>query len=399
MTGPQLLAADLLAAAAAAPEPVLPWRLFAAETVTGRIIEDIPLVGTPQWNYGINQAGALQVTVPIGAIHKQTLRALLDYWRISWGLSWGSHIFQAGPVVTSRFNDAEGPPTLSVGAAGIWSLFTTKRVLANPAWVGTNLAAAEADVNLTSLSLHTIAKRLVQNDMTRNGSLPIVLPADIAGTAERTYPGYDMAYVGERLAQLTQVIDGPEVEFRPEYTDDTRTAIRWKMRIGNPRLGNLGLPHAWDYGRGALTHVDEDSDGSQQQFRVWARGNGMERSLLYGYHADTSLVAAGWPQLDGIDNDHSSATETATLNGWARADVETYRTPVVKLAARIRLDGRDGRGQATGSPAVSEVEVGDNAAFNVRDHRWLPDGEYGQRIIGVSSGGDFQTAQLTLQGA
>jgi hypothetical protein len=385
------------AAAAAPSQPRIPWRLFVAETVTGRIVEDVPLVGTPQWNYGVNQAGALQVTVPIGAIDKRTLRALLDYWRLSWGLAWGGHILQCGPVVTHKFSDVDGPPTLTVGAAGIWGLFTTKRVLANPAFVGTNLALETADTILTGLSLHTIAKRLVQNDMTRNGSLPVTLPSDIAGTAERTYPGYDLAYVGERINQLTQVIDGPEIEFRPEYTSDTRTAVRWKMRIGNPRLGNLGVPHAYDYGR-ALTHVDEDGDGSQQQFRTWTRGNGMERGLLLGHHADTSLVSAGWPRLDNLDNDHSSATDVATLNGWARADVETYRRPIIKLAAKVRLDGTNGRGEATGAPAVSELEVGDNGTFNIRDHRWIADGQYTQRIIAVNSGGDYETAQLTLQG-
>lgn len=375
------------------PEPT--WRLFVAETVTGKIIRDVPFVGNPPWSYGLNMAGALAPTVPIGAIDKAALRALLDYWRLSWGLSWGSYIWQCGPVVTYRYDDVDGPPVLNVGCAGIWSLFSTKRVVANPSWTGLNIADADADTTLTSLSLHTIAKRLVQNDMTRNGNLPIVLPSDIPGTQERTYPGYDLAYVGERLAQLTQVIDGPEVEFRPEYTDSSRTVVQWRMRIGNPRLGNLGLPHAFDYGR-ALTHVDEDGDGSQQQFETWARGNGMERSLLTGHYADLSLVPTGWPKLESVDGNHTSATEQATLDGWAQADVQTYKRGITKWAGRVRIDGTDGRGEVTGSPSLDTVAAGDSAFFQLRDHRWIPDGVYGQRILSVSSGGDLVTAQLGL---
>jgi hypothetical protein len=298
-------------------------------------------------------------------------------------------------VVTYRYSDSDGPPTIDVGCSGIWALFSGKRVIANPAWTGTNIADATADVTLTDLSLHTIAKRLVQNDLTRNGNLPIVLPADIAGTSERTYPGYDLAYVGERLAQLTQVIDGPEVEFRPEYTDSTRTFVQWRMRIGNPRLGNLGLPHAFDYGR-ALTHVDEDGDGSQQQFETWVRGNGMERTLLTGHHADLSLVSSGWPKLENVDGGHTSATEQDTLDGWARADVDTYKRGMTQWAGRVRIDGTDGRGRRTGSPALNIVSAGDSAFFQVRDHRWIPDGVYGQRILSVSSGGDMTTALLGL---
>lgn len=379
------------------PVPELPWRLFVAETVTGKIVRDMPFVGYPQWSYGLNQAGALSLKVPIGPIDKTELRSLLDYWRLSWGLSWGNHIWQCGPVVTYRYGDAEGPPTIDVGCAGIWALFSSKRVIANPSWTGVSLAEPAADVALTNLSLHTIAKRLVQNDLARNGNLPIVLPSDITGTQERNYPGYDMAHVGERLAQLTQVIDGPEVEFRPEYTDSTRTYMQWTMRTGNPRLGNLGLPHAWDYGR-ALTHVDEDGDGSKQQFRTFVRGNGMERALLIGHFEDTSLVGLGWPMLESIDGNHSSATEITTLSGWAQADVQTYRRGTNTWSARVRIDGTDGRGRRTGAPALDIVSVGDNATLNMRDHRWIPDGLYGQRILAVSSGGDLATAQLGLQG-
>jgi hypothetical protein len=378
--------------------PAPTWRLFVAETVTGKIIRDVPFVGYPQWSYGLNMTGALSANVPIGAIDKAALRALLDYWRLSWGLSWGDYIWQCGPVVTYRYTDVEGPPVVNVGSAGIWALLNTKRIVANPAWAGTNIADDDADSSFTTMSLHTIAKRLVQNDMTRNGSLPIVLPSDIAGTQERTYPGYDLAYVGERLAQLTQVIDGPEVEFRPEYTNSSRTAIQWRMRIGNPRLGNLGLPHAFDYGQ-ALTDVDEDGDGSQQQFETWARGNGMERTLLTGHYADTSLVSVGWPKLEAVDGNHTSATEQVTLDGWARADVETYKRGITKWAGEVRIDGTDGRDKDTGSPSLDTVSAGDSAFFQLRDHRWIPDGVYGQRIISVASGGDLTTAQLGLMEA
>lgn len=386
--------------------PVGPgWRLFVASTVTGQIVGDVPFSGTPSWDSGINVTGRLEVQVPLGGgsaaeggIAKTDLWPYLDYWRWSWGLAYDAYICQCGPLVTYQFSDEAGPPTVRIGCTGLWGLFTNKRLLINPAWTaGTPITDTSADTVLTDLTLHSIARRLVSNDLTRNGSLPIVLPAEITGTETRTYPGYDLANVGERMQQLTQVINGPEIEFRPEYTDSTRRAVRWPMRIGNPRLGNLGLPHAFDYGR-ALTHLDIDADGSAQQFDTWVRGNGTERGLLTGRYTDTSLVAAGWPNLENVDNNHTSDIEPATMNGWAQADVQTYRTGMSLASATVRVDGSDGRGdQLSRSPSLDLIAAGDTATFTITGHRFVRDGTYAHRILGISSAQGLPYANLKLQ--
>jgi len=405
VTGPINFAAYTpLTAAPVRPAPAIPWRAFVCETVTGEIKGEIPFIGKPQWDYGINSQGSLTLTVPIGrgggALTKEDIRALLDPWRFSWGIAWGGYIVQCGPMVGYQYSDsASGAPSVRISCVGIWGLFTTKRILANPGWNATTgkITDPEADINLSGLSLHTIAKRLIQFDMQRNGSLPIDLPADIPGSSTRNYPGYDLAYVGERLAQLTQVIDGPEVEFRPRFTDMTHTKVEWEMRVGNPRLGNLGRPHAWDYGN-ALREVNEDGNASKVAFRWWARGNGMERGLLVGKAQDlTPVSAANFPVLESVDGQHTSVTEEATLQSWAEADVATYQKTVVTRSATVSVDGTDGQGRITGSPRFDLVQVGDTATFNIRDHTFIPDGVYGQRIIRVSSGSE-SVVNLGLQG-
>lgn len=378
--------------------PALGWRAFVVETVTGRIIADIPYIGVPRHTSGLNVTGDLNLTIPVGgnAITKDLLRSYLDPWRFSFGLSWGAHIFQCGPLVTYQSQTSGNIATVQIGCAGIWALFTLKRLLVNPAWAGADITAPEADTVLSGLSLHTIAKRLVENDLDRNGDLPIVLPTDIAGAESRTWPGYDLAYVGERLGQLTQGLDAPELEFRPRFTDQTQMAVEWPMRIGNPRLGDLGLPHAWEFNQ-ALTNLDEAVDGSRQQFRSWVRGNGMERGLLTGVAEDTSLVDVGWPMLEAVDGSHTSTTELSELSGWAQANVLAYRSPVRTWSAEVRIDGTDGRNQTTGSPPISVVASGDTARIGVNGHPWIPDGLYGRRIIGIQSGQSAETVSLVLQ--
>jgi hypothetical protein len=391
-----LLSAGVLAAPLPPAVPAVPWRVFVAETATGRIVADVPYVGVPSWSYGLNMVGDWQVTVPIGAIPLEELESLLDYWRFSWGISWGNHILQYGPLVTDTYRDQEGPATMRVGGVGMWGLFLTKRLLVDPGFVGRFIADETADTILTGLSQHTIAKRLVENDMTRNGSLPITLPADIAGTEERTFAGYDLAYVGERLAALTQGIDGPEIEMRPEYTDSTRTAVHCVMRIGNTRLGNLGLPHSWDYGRGALTHVDVDSDASRRQNRSWVRGNGMERALLTGWYEEP-VPSATDLRLEVVDGGHTSETTQSTLDGWAQANVLTYRRVTRLWSAQVRMDGTNGRNELTGSPSIDLVSAGDTCTMTLAGHRRIPDGTYGRRVLAVRPGDNTDLVRLTLQ--
>lgn len=383
------------------PIPDVPHRMFVASTVTGEIVADVPFVGTPRWQYGLNLSGGLTPTVPLGALSKQDFDDLTTPWRWSWGLAYGSHILQCGPVVTDQYTDQEGLPTADVGCTGLWGVFA-RRILLNPAWTeGQNVADPLADVTYTNLTLRTIAKRMIQGDLTRAGhGLPIVLPDDDpAGTSERTYPGYDLATIGERLTQLTQVIDGPEIEFRPEFTSSAQRAVQWRMRIGNPRVGQLGYPHAWDYGN-ALSHVDYDRDGSQQTMAHVERGNGMERGLLTGYQDDKTLVGVGgysWPELETVGSTSSSVTEQATLQAKADGQVATYARPIVTWSATVRMDGTNGQGWQTRSPSIDQVAAGDNATFQLQGHRRIPDGSYQRRILGVSSGPNLYSAQLTLQ--
>lgn len=372
------------------------YRLFVASTVTGDIVADIPWVGLPRWEYRLNSAGSLTATVPVEAMDMADFDELTSSWRWSWGWAWGSHILQAGPVITDRCNDVAGPVTAEVGCGGLWSLFM-RRVLIDPLWIeGQNVALTDRNFSLKTLK--QIAKEMILGDLIRAGhSLPIVLPADdAASTHARSYPGYDLAFVGERLSQLTQVIDGPEVEFRPRFVDETQRKIEWEMRVGDPRLGQMGYPHVWDYGR-ALQAVDYDRDGSSQSFGHFERGDGSERGLLTAYQDDkakVNLAQYPWPDLET-----TRSAESGTVDLQAKADgyVATHGRAIVDWSATVRMDGTDGQGQQTASPSVDTVRAGDTATFRMDGHRRIKPGSYGRRIIGASSGPSLDSINLALQ--
>lgn len=375
------------------------YRLFCASTVTGDIVADIPWVGLPRWEYRLNSAGSLTASVPVDAMDLADFDELTSSWRWSWGWAVGSYILQAGPVITDRCPDVAGPVTAEVGCGGLWSL-EMRRALINPTWVeGQNVA--ETDRNFTLKTLRQIAKEMVQGDLARTGhSLPIVFPADDPpSTHERNYPGYDLAFVGERLSQLTQVIDGPEVEFRPRFVDNTQRKIEWEMRIGSPRLGQLGYPHVWDYGQ-ALQSVDHDRDGSNVTFGHFERGGGTERGLLTAYQDDkTKVNLAGypWPDVETAGSSSTSDSDTVNLQAKANGVIATYSQANVTWSATVRMDGTDGQGNPTASPTIDVVSAGDTGYFRMDGHRRIKAGSYGRRLLGASSGPSLDTAQLALQ--
>jgi hypothetical protein len=162
------------------------------------------------------------------------------------------------------------------------------------------------------------------------------------------------------------------------------------MMIGNPRLGQLGYPHVFDYGH-ALAALSVTVDGTAMTFRHLARGSGQDRSLVYGDSgADDALINAGFPALANADSDHASTGDVNLLNSYATATQATYRTAVRSFTATCRVDGNDV------SPALTALSVGDTAIFSVRRHSALPDGDYPVRILQLASGPDSSTYAMTV---
>src|SRR5690606_16860233 len=171
----------------------------------------------------------------------------------------GDRVLEAGPIWSHSSN--ADTRRLTIRAAGLGSLWD-HRVVMKVLATGEN--PAETSLSWSGLSLATIAKRLVQTAMAHaGGALPLDLPADVAGTDERTYPGYELASLGQRLEELMGVIDGPDIAFRPYLAED-RLGIRWRMVTGDPLLTQPGADWTWDTStvHGATTGLSIDRDAT-----------------------------------------------------------------------------------------------------------------------------------------
>ena len=242
-------------------------------------------------------------------------------------------------------------------------------------------------------ALADIARDLVALAQSHTGgSLPIVMEPDEGGVNTRTYAGHELARVGERLDQLTGVLNGPDIDFAPRFTAD-RQGIEWVMRTGTTSDPLLHQPdsstsfgdgdHVWDARapRSGIRSLDVVRDAGGLAYRSWASGNGTGESLVIAMEEDLSLIANGYPLLEATTT-HQSVEDPATLDLHAVSDLIGSMRPWTTWALSVRGDRR---------PLLGSYRPGDWARVWVpADHLYLSQqlaaGFYRTRILGFSGG-------------
>lgn len=357
------------------------------QTTTGRVLYDIDLAADPSWSVALNGWNdGWQVATPLTDRATATkVREWAERWYCSVAILWDDVVCQAGPITQNpEFGFIDEMPVVIVTGKGFWENLN-QRVLHernwNPALVP--ITDPTADLSITN-SLGNIAITIVFHGTTmvyRPGSgLPLDMAAldPAGGTNVRNYRGYETASVGQRLQELTQVENGPDIYFRPSLTTVSGVRyIRHLMMAGFPYLVQGGAPPLFDLGS-SMADLGIVADSSPLITTSFVKGTGNEAGQLYGYATSADLTTKGWPLLDQVDSSHSSASDPTTLSSWARANVAQYSRKVEQWKPRIRLDSE---------PMFGTYVPGHFGSYVVNDHPWIPDGTYTSRILGVSSAG------------
>jgi len=355
------------------------------QTTTGRVLYDVDMVNDPTWTASLNGASeAWQLATPL---EDNTDRVRVREWAerqfSSVAVIWNGTVCQAGPITENpEFSMIDDMPVAIITGKGFWENLNG-RVLHNRTWnPTTGIASSTADLTIVD-SLPNIAREIVYqatNMTVRTGSaLPVDLPTPVASdTNTRTYHGYETASAGQRLQELTQVEYGPDIFFQPYLvTAGSTRYVRHKMLIGNPYLIQGGAPPLFDLGS-SMVDLAVAGDSSPLVTTSFVKGTGNEAGQLYGYATSADLIGKGWPLLDFVDSSHTSASDTATLNSWARANIAQFSRKMEQWKPRILLDS---------DPRFGTYIPGHFGSYVVNDHPWVPDGMYTSRILGYSSAG------------
>lgn len=341
---------------------------------TGRIYGEIDVTGT-DWAQTLNTGGSVdQVTVPDAEI------ARLDLWRNApaartfLAVEVNDRIQEAGPIWSRSYDWETG--TMTLGAAGLWSLFDHRmvvKVLAAALQVRTG--ADLGSVTLTGADLGEIARALVALAMSHvGGDLPLDLPDPRPGDAHtETFNGYELLILGDQLRRLTQrQTAAPDIRFTAYRDPDDRRFLRWRMETGTeaaPQLSQVGADWVLDTTarRGPVLGIGLDEDATVMGFRGWEIGTGSEEDQRMAMAYDPTLVTSGSPLLE-VEESRTSDSEQDTLDGYASQLVARSGRPVQVWKATVHIS------------AALEVTAGDYAVVKTKGHACLGTGSYRVRV-------------------
>lgn len=373
------------------------YRFYVGDLRTGKITRPVDLTGG-SWSTPLGDAGSLEGSFPLRSGEWKSARsdaaAGKAFLAVAYANAAGDEtMLEAGPIWKSNYDDATG--VLGISAAGLHSYFDHRKVLRV---LAAGETASDVEEFYQGAQLGLIAKRLVQLAQTHTGgSLPIILPTDAevggVGTAqERTYPGYELAWVGDKLKELSDVEGGIEIQFVPRRRTDDRRFIEWVMRIGVAPTGLLtqsGRPWSWDMrvSKSDVRSLSVASDGTRMAFRQFAAGQGQAEGRPIAMVEDLTLInGAGFALLEAETPATDNVDDPDLLPSYASAGLAFSQRPVESWTVSVSRDGM---------PTVGQLRPGDWASFVISGHDYMPDGTYAMRILNIQ-GGDTDAVTLQL---
>lgn len=249
-------------------------------------------------------------------------------------------------------------------------------------------------VRYDNLSFRAIACDLVRlaTEAKPSGQLPIELPyLGEAGIRSREYYGYNVANndCAKLLKELTNVINGPDIQFRPEIINDQY--MRWTLYAGSEAeplfLGNSPTPTLTAFaGGGTAENVVVAHDGAVQ--RIYQTGAGTDEATLCTLVEDLTLAQRRDPYpLVEMHKSNTDDDSIALVRSHAQANLASYSYPVCQISCEVNLAD-------TQNPVKAGlVWAGEPVNLAIEGHPALPDGVHELRLMEMS--GDLGT-QVTL---
>lgn len=360
-------------------------RILFGELRTGKITGQIDVTSC-DWAQVLNDSGSIdQVVIPDAVIARLNLRQTAAAARCFLAVEVDDRIQEAGPIWSRVYDWKAGQLTL--GAAGLWSLFDHRKVI--PV-LAAGQTVQSVTTTLTGADLGDVARGLVALAQTHvGGNLPIVLPDARPGSANtETFPGWSLLELGDQLRQLTQRQSAaPDIAFRPRRRGDDRRFMEWVMVTGTgaaPQLAQGGDDWVFDTTarKSPVVGIGTDEDATAMGMRGWETGNGTEVSTLISVAEDDTLIDLGWPLLE-VEENRSTVEEQATLDGYAAQLLARNARPVEVWTLSVYAE------------AAAEVQAGDYAVVKTKGHPWLGTGSHRMRVQ-KKSGDLTDTVVLTM---
>lgn len=380
------------------------YTCYVVETVTGRNLGPLDCK-IDNWSRELNGTDTAQVTMyPSGTgglsvANRDWVRLITTPAKMSLVIEWNSgpasagSIMFAGPIWQRPMNDTK---SVSFAASGIRSMFTRRKALM---WT---LPYASQVLSYSNMSLGSIAINLVQSvglaGSKTGSSLPIVFPTvevDTDATHVRTYNGYALSNIDQLLSDLTNVVNGPDIDFTPSWTDASRQHLQYTMRVGTDEQPKImqGASISFDASqpKSAVKSLTMLEDASAMATTDWALGSGDSTTVLISMAQSTTAIGNGFPLMEA-ETDYLTVLDQPTLDAHTAGDLAAYAGAATQFGLSVDI---------TQPPAWGSYLIGDTAFVAVRNHFWIPDSPpkgYAMRVVKLS-GDATTTGTMDVQNA
>ena len=340
------------------------WQAVIVDTVTGVPVDRIP-VADASWTRALAAQGDGSATVMLGqdgldGLSKAALRDLFAPWKRTLVLEWSGAVKYAGIIVGRPYPGLGA--ALDLTLADLWAMFDRRLAVDR-----THAHFEQWKITYSNVSLQTLAKRAVQRGTfgvaDPASSLPITLPADVAGTITRTYWGYHAQTVGKVLADL--MAEGLDIDFEPRWVDGK---LDWLMRVGMPLTGSVRElnPTAED---GNVSGFSEQADAARVANNSILIGEGSEKNTLI---RSNRTLGSGLPLLDRVVS-NKDISDSAQAQALANRGLVDFAAPTFEWPFEVLMSG-----------AGADLRIADTARMFFDADLWIADGINDRRIVSMA---------------
>lgn len=358
----------------------MPYKVCMVDTGSWSKITDIePLSGS--WARALNGGRSGSLTLQAG--YEGSLGPVIR--STTWPLETlvvvesDSRIEFAGFITTTKYSWESQQVSLSLN--DIWWMFGKRFLLDNRTSL---LTQSQLDFN--GVDNRMLAKRAIEFG-TNGGSapeynLPIVLPADSAGSINRRVYGYDMETIQDLLDEAMDSEDGVDLDFRPRWASDG--TLEWVMET-NANKSRL-LEWDLDADHHNVTDFDFSIEGQGIGNLVYGLGEGSEVDMkVHAAKTPDSVYLALERSVSFKDVKDADALRRRTLG-----EMVPTNGAIRQISMTINGDDR---------PNVGDLYLGSTIRWKADNDPWLLAGWSGEwELLEYSGSMTDSEVKLEFQG-
>lgn len=317
------------------------WSVYLFQVTSGHIGPKLE-ISSLRWSLALNDMEDITVEINKSDLPMVNLKKWLSPWWAGIVVMWNGTPIVAGPIIN---RPAEFQDKISLTAAGIRSILARRTVsheLNN--WDG----LAESKVSFKGLGLGTIAKYVVEQAQSKaGGRLPITYvmadeTAAMDADHERNYRGFNLQNIDADsvLTKLSNVIDGPDIMFRPKLVADNQ--LTFELWTGTDKQPRIYQKHSlvWDTTaeNGEVSDVQIGTTGAYQTFRTYSIGAGQDEGTLIKVNTNHGPLGDQYPLLETVVKT-SDSENPVVVNNHGVANLFTNKEPLTEVQLTVRGDG------------------------------------------------------------